>query len=155
MTLDDLRDLARHPNVAAFLRVIREALVNAMMHRSYRSHGPVQIIRYANRLEIRNPGFSLKSPEHLGEPGSQPRNPRIAAVLHETRFAETKGNRLKIGDVLLEITGETDPCFRMDEQQEGLQEALRPHWRGGVTCRVLSEGQIAVGDEIIMIKTTG
>ncbi len=71
------------------------------------------------------------------------------------RFAETKGNRLKIGDVLLEITGETDPCFRMDEQQEGLQEALRPHWRGGVTCRVLSEGQIAVGDEIIMIKTTG
>lgn len=71
------------------------------------------------------------------------------------RFAETKGKLLKIGDVLLEITGETDPCFRMDEQQEGLQEALRPHWRGGVTCRVLSEGQIAVGDEIIMIKTTG
>jgi ATP-dependent DNA helicase RecG len=56
--------------------VIREALVNALMHRSYRSHSPVQIIRYANRLEIRNPGFSLKSPDHLGEPGSQPRNPK-------------------------------------------------------------------------------
>jgi ATP-dependent DNA helicase RecG len=60
------------------------------MHRSYRSHSPVQIIRYANRLEIRNPGFSLKSPEHLGEPGSQPRNPKIAAVLHETRLPKPR-----------------------------------------------------------------
>src|SRR5699024_1198734 len=56
-------------------RALREALVNALMHRSYRTQAPVQIIRYANRLEIRNPGFSLKSPEHLGEPGSIPRNP--------------------------------------------------------------------------------
>jgi len=72
------------------LRALREALVNALMHRSYRVHAPVQVIRYANRLEIRNPGFSLKSPEHLGEPGSMPRNPAIAEVLHETRFAETK-----------------------------------------------------------------
>lgn len=46
---------------------------------SYRSYSPVQIIRYANRLEIHNPGFSLKSPELLGEPGSEPRNPRSAA----------------------------------------------------------------------------
>ncbi len=72
-------------------RVIREAVVNALMHRSYRSHEPMQIIRYSNRIEIRNPGYSLKSPEHLGEPGSLPRNPGIAAALHDTRFAETKG----------------------------------------------------------------
>ena len=81
-------ELQRQEKPVIPLRVIREALVNALMHRSYRSHSPVQIIRYANRLEIRNPGFSLKSPEHLGDPGSQPRNPKIAAVLHETRFAE-------------------------------------------------------------------
>ena len=67
------------------LRALREALVNALMHRSYRVHAPVQVIRYANRLEIRNPGFSLKSPDHLGEPGSMPRNPHIAAVLHVTK----------------------------------------------------------------------
>lgn len=40
------------------LRALREVLVNALMHRSYRAHAPVQVIRYANRLEIRNPGFS-------------------------------------------------------------------------------------------------
>jgi len=59
-----------------------------LMHRSYRSHASVQIIRYSNRLEIRNPGFSLKSPDHLGEPGSLPRNPKLAAALYDTRFAE-------------------------------------------------------------------
>ena len=84
------------------------------MHRSYRSHGPVQIIRYANRLEIRNPGFSLKSPEHLGEPGSEPRNPRIAAVLHETRFAETKGSGIRVMREAMEQAGLTPPLFESD-----------------------------------------
>jgi ATP-dependent DNA helicase RecG len=55
-------------------RVLREAIVNAVMHRSYRIHGAIQILRYANRLEIRNPGHSLKAEERLGEPGSQTRN---------------------------------------------------------------------------------
>jgi ATP-dependent DNA helicase RecG len=100
------------------LRVIREALVNALMHRSYRSHNPVQIIRYANRLEIRNPGFSLKSPEHLGEPGSQPRNPKIAAVLHETRFAETKGSGIRVMRESMEQAGLTPPLFESDRTND-------------------------------------
>lgn len=100
------------------LRVIREALVNALMHRNYRSHGPVQIVRYANRLEIRNPGFSLKPPEHLGEPGSQPRNPRIAAVLHETRFAETKGSGIRVMRESMEQAGLTPPLFESDRDTD-------------------------------------
>jgi ATP-dependent DNA helicase RecG len=107
-------ELQRQDKPVIPLRVIREALVNALMHRSYRSHSPVQIIRYANRLEIRNPGFSLKSPEHLGEPGSQPRNPKIAAVLHETRFAETKGSGIRVMREGMEQAGLTPPLFESD-----------------------------------------
>jgi len=33
------------------------------MHRSYRENSPIQIIRYDNRIEIINPGFSLKPEE--------------------------------------------------------------------------------------------
>lgn len=77
------------------LRVIREAIVNAVMHRSYRVHGAIQIIRYSNRLEVRNPGHSIKAEEQLGEPGSETRNPRIAAVLHEVNVAETKGSGIR------------------------------------------------------------
>ncbi len=111
-------DLQRQDKPVIPLRVIREALVNALMHRSYRSHSPVQIIRYANRLEIRNPGFSLKSPEHLGEPGSQPRNPKIAAVLHETRFAETKGSGIRVMRESMEQAGLTPPLFESDRSND-------------------------------------
>jgi ATP-dependent DNA helicase RecG len=87
--------LAREDEPALPLRVIREAIVNAVMHRSYRIHGAIQIIRYVNRLEIRNPGHSIKDEEQLGEPGSETRNPRIAAVLHEANIAETKGSGIR------------------------------------------------------------
>lgn len=61
------------------------------MHRLYRVHGSIPIIRYANRLERRNPGYSLRAEERLGEPGSETRNPGIAAIFHDVRLAETKG----------------------------------------------------------------
>ncbi|MGB7510863.1 MAG: ATP-binding protein [Pelodictyon phaeoclathratiforme] len=99
-------------------RVIREAVVNALMHRSYRSHAPVQIIRYSNRIEIRNPGFSLKSPEHLGEPGSLPRNPKIAAALHDTRFAETKGSGVRVMREMCEKAGLAPPLFESDRAND-------------------------------------
>jgi MOSC domain-containing protein YiiM len=56
------------------------------------------------------------------------------------------GGMLSIGPVMFLITGETEPCFRMDEQLPGLQEALRPNWRGGLTAQVMSDGDIEVGD---------
>jgi ATP-dependent DNA helicase RecG len=111
-------DLQRHDKPAIPLRVIREALVNALMHRSYRSHSPVQIIRYANRLEIRNPGFSLKSQDHLGEPGSQLRNPKIAAALYDTRLAETKGSGIRVMRESMEQAGLTPPLFESDRSND-------------------------------------
>jgi ATP-dependent DNA helicase RecG len=92
-------------------RVLREGIVNAVMHRSYRSHSPIQIIRYSNRIEIHNAGHSLKSPEHLGEPGSVPRNPHIAAVLLDTRFAETKGSGIRVMREMMVEAGLEPPLF--------------------------------------------
>src|SRR5262245_24497750 len=66
------------------------------MHRSYRTFQPVQIIRYSNRIEIKNPGYSLIPDERLGEPGSRTRNPKIACTLHEMGFAETKGTGIRV-----------------------------------------------------------
>ena len=111
-------DLQRRDTPAIPLRVIREALVNALMHRSYRNHSPVQIIRYANRLEIRNPGFSLKSQDHLGEPGSQLRNPKIAAALYDTRLAETKGSGIRVMRESMEQAGLTPPLFESDRDND-------------------------------------
>ena len=59
----------------------------------------------------------------------------------------TIGAVLRIGAVRLLITGEVDPCSRMDEQCPGLTNALKPDWRGGVSCTVLQGGSVALGDE--------
>ena len=59
-----------------------------------------------------------------------------------------RGIRVRIGTAVLEITGECDPCRRMDAVSDGLQIALRPDWRGGRTCTVIADGAIAVGDEV-------
>jgi ATP-dependent DNA helicase RecG len=115
-------DLQRQDIPAIPLRVIREAIVNALMHRNYRSHSPVQIIRYANRLEIRNAGFSLKSQDQLGEPGSALRNPKIASALYDTRLAETKGSGIRVMRESMAQAGLTPPLFESDRgaQQQHL-----------------------------------
>ncbi|MEQ8390262.1 MAG: MOSC domain-containing protein [Thalassospira sp.] len=60
----------------------------------------------------------------------------------------TKGSKIAIGSVIFEITGETDPCHRMDEAAPGLKNAMTPDWRGGVTCRVIQDGVICCGDRV-------
>lgn len=94
--------------------VIREAVVNALMHLNYRVHQPIQIIRYSNRLEIRNPGYSLIAEEQFGEPGSKSRNTKIAEALHETRFAETKGSGIRIMRENMQAVGLSLPFFESD-----------------------------------------
>jgi len=108
-------------------RVIREAVVNAVMHRSYRVQGAIQIIRYANRLEIRNPGHSLIAEDRLGEPGSQTRNPVLAAVLHDTNLAETKGSGIRVMRELMTGTGLTPPTFESDRGRDQFVVTLLFH----------------------------
>ena len=67
------------------------------------------------------------------------------ANLQGVRLKETTGAIIAIGDVRLEVSGETDPCGRMDELEPGLRAALEPDWRGGVCCRVLHGGAVADG----------
>ena len=98
---------------------LREAIVNAVMHRSYRNNQPVQVIRYSNRLEIRNPGVSLVPDDRLGEPGSTQRNPRIAAVLHDSGFAETKGSGIRAIREAMNQANLSPPTFESDRDRDG------------------------------------
>jgi len=60
------------------------------------------------------------------------------------------GRHIVIGDALLEITGETDPCERMEAVHPGLFNALAKGWRGGVTCRVVRGGLLEPGCEVML-----
>lgn len=56
------------------------------------------------------------------------------------------GQRIRVGEALLEVTKPCTPCDHMDEIRQGLQEAIRG--RRGTLCRVVGSGQIRRGDQI-------
>jgi ATP-dependent DNA helicase RecG len=142
-------------------RVLREAIVNALIHRSYREHQPIQIIRYGNRLEIKNPGFSLKPEDHLGEPGSKNRNPNIAAVFHETNLAETKGSGINTMRKLMGKANLLPPTFESDHGRNTFTARLLLHhflgskdlkWLSGLDGFDLNENQKR---GLILVKEMG
>ncbi len=74
--------------------VIAEAVVNAVAHRDYRNPGFVQVIVFADRIEVWNPGElpAGLTPEMLREPhGPLPRNPLIAEPLFRVKYVEKAG----------------------------------------------------------------
>lgn len=73
---------------------------------------------------------------------------RANLMVSGVRLADTRDRKLRIGDCLLQVRGETRPCTLMEDQLTGLRDALDPGWRGGVFCTVLSDARIQVGDEV-------
>ena len=61
---------------------------------------------------------------------------------------KVSGGIIQVGVVHLQVTGEVDPCSRMEEQCPGLKDLLSPDWRGGVACFVVKEGTVAIGDAV-------
>jgi len=73
---------------------------------------------------------------------------RRANLLIEGVSIPEIGERVTIGDAVLEVTEETKPCQVMEAAHKGLRRALTPGWRGGVCCRVVAAGRIRVGDPV-------
>ena len=83
----------------------------------------------------------------LGRPVSWEQR-RANLLVEGVILPREEGARVRIGGAIVEITGECDPCRRMDAVADGLQLALRPEWRGGRIARVIEGGAIALGDEV-------
>lgn len=104
------------PNLPS--RVLREAIVNSIMHRSYRHNRPTQIIRYNNRIEIINAGYSLKDQDSIGTAGSDTRNLNLATIFHETNLAETKGTGIRTIRRLLAERQMPLPTFESNRKED-------------------------------------
>jgi len=122
------------------IAAIREAVVNSLMHRNYRVGEAIQVIRYANRIEVRNPGYSLISEEHLGEPGSKSRNRKISEALHETNFAEVKGSGIRTMRESMKNAGLSPPFFESNRDRDSFVATfLFHHFLGEDDIRWLSQ----------------
>lgn len=98
--------------------VIREAVVNAVAHRDYTSNGSVQVMVFADRVEIWNPGSLPPSLtlEQLRQPhGSIPANPLLAEPLYLAQYIERLGTGT--ADMIRRCcdAGLPEPVFSIDD----------------------------------------
>lgn len=74
---------------------------------------------------------------------------RANLLVEGLQLPQEAGRVIAIGTSLrIEISQECDPCSRMEEIAPGLKAALTSDWRGGVLGRVLTDGDIVIGDEV-------
>ncbi len=89
-------DRAEYPMTA-----VREALLNALLHRDYSIHTegmPVQLQLFENRLEIRSPGgiYGRIAVDQLGKVQPDTRNPVLASALEVLEIAENRYSGIPI-----------------------------------------------------------
>lgn len=114
---------------------LREALVNAVYHRSYEPsiQEPVKVYLYPDRIEIISypgpvPGIQIGHfQQELSVPPVPARNRRIGDFLKELRLAEGRGTGLpKIFRSMLE-NGSQKPIFDFDEERTYFRVTLPAH----------------------------
>jgi predicted HTH transcriptional regulator len=116
---------------------VAEAIVNAVAHRDYASNASVQVMLFADRLEVWNPGELPASltPDLLRVPHpSIPRNPLLAEPLFLARYIEKAGTGTLEMINLCAQAGLPAPDFR----QEGGQ-FVQTLWRDWLTDAVMDE----------------
>lgn len=77
------------------ITAVREALLNALVHRDYSIHTegmPIQLIMFEDRMEIRNPGgiYGRTKIDQLGKVQPDTRNPVIASELEVLKVTENR-----------------------------------------------------------------
>ncbi len=94
------------------LKVVREAIVNAITHRDYFSKDAVQIYLFDDRLEITNPG-SIPStlPKEMFGTLSVQRNPLLYRFLRDMGFVEGLGTGIPRMKKAMREHGLGDPEF--------------------------------------------
>jgi MOSC domain-containing protein YiiM len=83
------------------------------------------------------------------DPGLTRRNIVVSGI----NLLAFKDRRFRIGEAVLEMTGECHPCSRMEENLgPGGYNAMRGH--GGITARVVAGGMIRQGD-VVRLEVDG
>jgi MOSC domain-containing protein YiiM len=86
----------------------------------------------------------------LGIPAVDPGLTRRNIVVSGINLCGLKDTRFRIGEAVLEFSGECHPCSRMEENLgPGGYNAMRGH--GGIIARVVEGGVIRLGDLVVAL----
>jgi ATP-dependent DNA helicase RecG len=104
---------------------VREALVNAIMHRDWDRSGPIVIDHTETELAVYSPGPFLEgvSPHTVLTAPSRTRNPHLGSVLRSLRIAEREGTGVDRMFIEMIRLGHGPPTFT--ERDAGVRVTLR------------------------------
>ena len=126
----EARKTVRYPREA-----IREAVVNAVYHRSYQEVEPTKIYIYPDRMEITSYPGPVQGIElhHLSSGGSVPnvpaRNRKVGELLKELRLAEARNTGLPRMRRGMTENGSPEPLFDFDAGRTYFTVTLPAHPR--------------------------
>lgn len=131
---------------------IREAILNALVHRDYSIHTegmPIQIIMFDDRIEIRNPGgiYGRIKIDQLGKVQPDTRNPVLASELEVLKITENRYSGI--------------PTIRRTMDEYNLREPEFSEERGSFVVRLYkhevdakNDVDLEVNDDLILFCRT-
>ena len=95
---------------------IREFLMNAVMHRDYRSNAPIRFYLFSDHIEIQNPGglYGSARPENFPDQNDY-RNPVIAEALKILGYVNKFSRGVYRSQKLLQKNGNPEAEFELDQ----------------------------------------
>lgn len=135
------------------MTAVREAILNALVHRDYSIHTegmPIQLIMYEDRMEIRNPGgiYGRMKIDQLGKVQPDTRNPVLAGALEVMGLTENRYSGI--------------PTIRKAMAERGLPAPVFADERGAFVVKFYKEGEepkedrkIPAGESPMMERTGG
>ena len=119
-------------------RALREALINAIVHRNYMVDSPIKVVIEEDHIEIMNPG-SIPDEVDLDKPIHIPRNKILSDVFYRLGFIEKLGEGLTMIKQDVESKGWTVEIIR-----RGITHVIFKYERKGlneIEARILSLGE--------------
>lgn len=94
---------------------LREFLINAVMHRSYQSNGPIRYYWFTDRVEIQSPGglYGEATPENFPDRNDY-RNPVLAEAMKVLGYVNRYGRGVVRAQAELRSNGNPEAEFRFD-----------------------------------------
>ncbi len=101
------------------LKAVREAVLNALVHRDYSMHTenvPVRVEMYHNRLEIKSSGglYGRITIDALGKVRPETRNAALANILEVQRITENRYSRIPTIQIEMKNNGLPDAEFKVE-----------------------------------------
>lgn len=125
------------------ITAIREAILNALVHRDYSIHTegmPIQIVMYDDRIEIKNPGglYGRIKVDQLGKVQPDTRNPVIASALETLSITENRYSGI--------------PTIRRAMQEYGLPQPKFLDERGCFVVKLYKYGQNVISMKTLSVE---